>query len=82
MVSMWAEWRATGLADGAVGRITAIEAALGDAVDRNFERVFSEFAAVRAELLALHRQFAQAGWALAGAVFIQLVVLVVTVSLN
>jgi hypothetical protein len=72
--SVWTDERV----DDAIARIDQ----RFDAVDRSFERVFSEFAAVRAELLALHRQFAQAGWALAGAVFIQLVVLVVTVSLN
>ncbi len=39
MATMWAEWRATELADGAVdARIDGIVAGLGDAVDRNFER--------------------------------------------
>ncbi|MDP2314280.1 MAG: CotH kinase family protein, partial [Pseudomonadota bacterium] len=39
MVSMWAEWRATELADGEVAaRIDAIVAGLGPAVARNFER--------------------------------------------
>jgi hypothetical protein len=39
MTTMWAEWRAGGLADGAVdATIDATVAALGDAVGRNFAR--------------------------------------------
>jgi hypothetical protein len=53
-----------------------------DTVDHSFERVFSELATMRGELLALHRQFAQAGGVLAGAVFVQLIALVVTVSVR
>lgn len=39
LVSMWAEWRATELADGAVeARIDGLVTDLGDAPERNFER--------------------------------------------
>lgn len=39
MTTMWAEWRAGGLADGAIdAALAALPALLGDATDRNFAR--------------------------------------------
>jgi tetrahydromethanopterin S-methyltransferase subunit G len=53
-----------------------------DVIDRRFDRVESELRDIRGELIGLQRQFAQAGWALAGAVFVQLIAIVVTAALS
>ena len=52
-----------------------------DAVDRNLDRLFAELRDVRSELVGLQRQFAHAGWALAGAVFVQLIAIIVSTAL-
>jgi hypothetical protein len=70
--SVWTDERV----DDAIARIDQ----RFDAVDRNFDRLFAELGDIRGELVGLHRQFAQAGWALAAAVFVQLVAVIVATA--
>jgi tetrahydromethanopterin S-methyltransferase subunit G len=49
-----------------------------DSVDRRLDTMSVELREVRGELAAMNRQFGRFGWALAGAMFIQFVVIVVT----
>ena len=53
-----------------------------DAIDRRFDGIHNELREIRTTVGALQRQFAQVGWALATAVFLQTIALVVTTALR
>jgi hypothetical protein len=72
--SVWTDERV----DDAIARIDQ----RFDTVDRRFDRLDAELGAIRGELVGLQRQFAQAGWALAAAVFVQLIALMVSTALR
>ena len=51
-------------------------------MDRGFERVWTEFGAVRSDLAATNRQLAQVGWGLAAVFAAQLIAAVLAVILR
>ena len=66
--------------DDAVARIDRGFDRLSDEMREMRTEMHTEFRALRAEINANHRQMAQVGWGIAGALMIQLIAFVVTQS--
>jgi chromosome segregation ATPase len=77
--TLWTDERVSDAISRIDQRFDAIERRF-DTIDRRLDSLSTELREIRSELLALNRQFGRVGWALAGAMFIQLVAIILTRS--
>lgn len=79
--TLWTDERVTDAVTRIDQRFEAVEHRF-DSVDRRLDGIHDELREIRASIGTFQRQFAQIGWGLAAALFLQTIAFVVTTSLR